>query len=139
MIKPEGLQYSDDIEARILAAGLEIEAKKEIILTGDQFERIYGSARDNIPNVYEGLKEYMTSNPVFVLCVTGENARVELMQLRGNSNAAEAQLRTIRGDYAKGQDYRTLYAEGKFAKNVFHAADAHDAEEMLKIFFGGQE
>ena len=137
MIKPEGLQYADDIEARIIAANLEVEEQKEMTLTEEQFEIIYSHAKYSIPEVYAALKEYMTSNPVKILCVSGEMAREKLLQLRGCSNAADTQPGTIRGDYAADQDYQTLNSQGKFAKNIFHAADADDAEEMIDIFFGG--
>lgn len=139
MIKPEGMAYSADIESRIEKAGLFIDAKKKVILTGEEFELIYASARARIPQVFDAMKQYMTSNLVMVLRISGQDACQRLLTLRGASNAADARPGTIRGDYASNQDYRILYREGKFAKNVFHAADRDEAKQMLDIFFGGEK
>jgi len=136
MIKPEGMQYSSDIEDRIYSCGLEIIEIKELVLTGEQFELIYGHSRERIPDVYDSLKSYMTSRPVAVMCVSGEGAVEKLLELRGASNAVDAKPGTIRGDYAKDQDYTVLYVRKEFARNVFHAADASEAEKMVRLFFG---
>ena len=138
MIKPEGIKYREDIEERIRRI-LEIEEEREVTLTDEQFERLYDHARPAIPNTYGAMKEYMLSSPVIILRVTGEDAIRKLLELRGCSNAADAMPGTIRGDYAKDQDYRVLYGQGKFAMNVFHAADAEDAQVMVDIFFGSKE
>ena len=138
MIKPEGMQYVDDILRRISGEGLRIEEKKTILLTVDELETIYGNARKKIPNVYEAMKNYMTINQVMILKVTGDDCIRRLLKLRGASNAADALPGTIRGDYAKDQDYGTLYRKGEFARNVFHAADESEAEEMVRHFFGAK-
>ncbi len=139
MIKPEGLEHAADIETRILIAGLEIIAKKKVILTENQFERIYGHVKTRLPNIYEAMKDYMTSNPVMVLRVIGKDAKARLLELRGHSNAADAKPGTIRGDYAKDCDYKTFYAQSKFVKNVFHAAEVAEAEGMINIFWSRAE
>lgn len=136
MIKPEGRQYASDIEARIYSCGLDILEIRELVLTGEQFEFVYGHCRERIPDVYDSMKSYMTSRPVAVICVSGEGAIEKLLELRGSSNAADAKPGTIRGDYAKDQDYRVLYAQKRFARNVFHAADASEAGKMVQLFFG---
>ena len=139
MIKPEGLKYADNIEARIRNTGLKVEKKRKLILSVWQFENIYSHAKHNIPDVYESMKYYMTSNPVVILKVTGKSAVEKLLELRGCSNAAEARHGTIRKDYAGDQDYKTLYSKGEFAKNVFHASDSKEAQDMLDIFFRGKK
>jgi len=138
MIKPEGIQYRTEIKRRILAAGLEIELETELVLTETQFEELYGHVKNNVPRVYQDFKLYMTSNPVVMFRINGEKAKEKLLELRGASNASEAKPGTIRGDYAHDQDYKTLYAQGQFAKNVFHAADVCDAERMVNLFFKGK-
>lgn len=139
MIKPEGLRYADDIEKRILSAGLKIEEKKETVLTENQFEKLYGYTKNKIPDIYEAMKNYLTSNAANLLLITGENAKYKLLKLRGSSNASEAERGTIRGDYAREQDYETLYAQKKFAKNVFHSAEPSEADEMVDFFFRGKK
>lgn len=136
MVKPEGIPYSEDIEARILAAGLHIKEKRQAFLTFEQFEMIYPNAKVRTPNIYESLRDYTTSNPVLLLHIEGENAIDVLLELRGSSNAADAKPESIRGTYANNQDYKPLYVQGKFAMNVFHAADMHEVESALGMFFG---
>jgi nucleoside-diphosphate kinase len=138
MIKPEGLVRADDIEARIIDAGLEIDARRDIILSEEQFELIYGHTRSSIPDVYDAMKSYLTSNYVRIFCVSGDDACARMLELRGSSNAADARPGSIRYDFARDQDYTVLYAEGKFAMNVFHSADADEAETMVMTFFGGR-
>jgi len=137
MIKPEGMIYKNDILERIVASGLEISAMQELVLNETQFESIYGQAKNHIPRVFEDMRTYMTTRPVVVLKISGENASRQLLKLRGASNPCESEPGTIRGDYAKDQDYRVLYKRGQFAKNVFHACEADEAEKMMQLFFGG--
>ena len=139
MIKPEGIERKlvRNIEIRITDSGLFIVEKKRLIMIEYQFSMVYGHVKQNQPLIYDQLKEYMTTNPVIVLRVRGEEAVQRLSVLRGSSNPTEALPGTIRGDYAKDQDYNVLYKQRKIALNVFHASDSlEEANKMLKEFFG---
>jgi nucleoside-diphosphate kinase len=138
LIKPEGIERKlvEEIERRISDSGLEIVREKEVVMKEEQFELVYGHAKEKIPNTYDMMKEYMTSNTSKILEVRGENAVERLLKLRGASNARYAAAGTIRGDFARDQDYDVAYDQGKLALNVFHASDSADeAKIILKTFF----
>jgi len=139
MIKPEGLTRNlvEEILHRIREAGLEVEQKKEITLTVEQYTLLYGHIKQKQPRIYEPMKAYLTSNPCIVLVVKGRNAVTKLLEVRGSSNPADSSLGTIRGDYAKDQDYARCYDQGKPSLNVFHASDTKvEAERDINAFFG---
>jgi len=141
LIKPETIERNlvNEIKNRIKNAGLIIEEKKRMVMTIDQFDLLYGHTKQKKPAIYEPMKEYMTSNSVEVLRISGVNAVERLLLLRGSSNPAEALPGTIRGDYAKDQDYKVLYERKKPALNVFHASDSREeARRDLKAFFGDE-
>lgn len=137
MIKPEGLNRGlvTEIKQRITAAGLTIEEERQIILTPNQVEMIYGNAKRDVPQIYAPMEKYLTTNPSIILRITGVDAVERLSELRGNSDASKALPGTIRGDLAKDQGYDVHYPPGEFAKNVFHAPDSEDdAERDLALF-----
>ena len=139
MIKPEGIERSliGDIERRICDAALLIEDKKQIIMNGQQFIALYGHIEKTVPQLYEPMKDYMTTNMVEVLKISGEDAVKRLLAVRGSSNPKYALPGTIRGDYANDQDYDVLYKQCKPALNVFHASGSEEeAQRALEAFFG---
>lgn len=138
LIKPEGVHLKKEILEKIISSGLTIAEIRELILTQTQFEKIYSSAKQKIPQVYDAMRDYMTSNQVILLRVSGKDAPARLLKLRGASNPCESKPGTIRGDYAKDQDYKILYEKREFAKNVFHAAEPSEANEMVEFFFWRQ-
>jgi nucleoside-diphosphate kinase len=142
MIKPEGIarKLEDSIESRIMGAGLQIAEKKKVIMSDYQFSLLYGHVEQKQPEIYKPMKDYLTANPVIVLRIAGEDAVRKVLELRGSSNPADALPGTIRGDYAKDQDYNQLPKQGKPALNVFHASGSlEEAKTMLKEFFGVKE
>lgn len=142
MIKFEAMERNliGEIEKRIYDIGLTIEEKKQIIMTLEQFNVLYAHTKEKRPKIYESLKEYMTKNPVIVMRISGINAVETLLALRGSSNPKDAKPGTIRGDYAKDQDYAVLYDQRKPALNVFHTSDnKEEAKRVLDVFFGDNE
>jgi nucleoside-diphosphate kinase len=102
-----------------------------------QFELLYGHVKGKIPHLYPLMRNYLTGNQSMALVVGGEDAIKMLLEIRGASNAADSPPGTIRGDYAKDQDYGRLIREGKIALNVFHAADSEEeAAKDIAAFFG---
>lgn len=139
MIKPEAIERGlvEEIERRIHDADLRIEDKKTVHMNEIQFESIYGHTKGKVPEIYSDLKEHLMKNPVYVLKISGCDAVNKLLRIRGSSNPAESLPGTIRGDYAKDQDYKKLLKLGKTAKNVFHASDSlEEARRDLHMFFG---
>lgn len=141
IIKPEAIYRGlvDEIEHRILAEGLEISKKEWLVLSDEQFDILYGSSGiTKFPEALESMRECLTSNPIITLIVSGDYAVNRLISIRGTSNPADSPPGTIRGDYARDQDYRDLGSRGDFARNVFHASDSvEEAEHMIDVLFGG--
>jgi nucleoside-diphosphate kinase len=98
---------------------------------------MYGHLKHTLPEIYHPLREYLVGNQVIALKISGKAAIQRLLELRGASNPKDAAPGTIRGDYAKDQDYELLLAQGKPSLNLFHAAsDRKEADSTLQSFFG---
>jgi len=109
-------------------------------MSEEQFNVLYGHIKEKRPKIYKSLREYMTNNSVIVMRVSGVNAIQTLLALRGSSNPSDSKPGTVRGDYAKDQDYTKLYDLRKPALNVFHASDnKEEAKRVLDAFFGDKK
>ena len=123
LVRPEALERGllDDIIKRIEDAGLVVEEQKEGIMPQLLFEIVYGCRRHQesyvgsenrrfyeYPVYHDDHREYLTSNPVVALRVSGEDAVKRLLAVRGADNPVHSLPGTIRGDYAADQDYNVL-------------------------------
>lgn len=129
IIKPDGVQKNliGEIYGRFEKAGLEIVAARMIHLSRDQAEEFYGVHKE-LP-FFNDLVSYMTSGPVMVQVLEGENAVARNRELMGATNPSEADAGTIRADYAESIE-----------QNVVHGSDAPDtAAAEINFFFGGAE
>ena len=78
---------------------------------------------------FEDLKKFMTSGPVFVQVLEGENAVQKNRELMGSTNPQEADPGTIRSDFANSID-----------ANAVHGSDSLiSAEREIKYFFNEEE
>jgi nucleoside-diphosphate kinase len=126
IIKPDGVQKNliGEIYGRFEKAGLLIVGAKMIHLSKEQAEGFYAvhSARP----FFNDLCSYMTSGPVMVSALEGENAVLLHRQLMGATNPAEAEAGTIRADFADSIE-----------ENICHGSDAPDtAAQEIAFFFG---
>jgi nucleoside-diphosphate kinase len=124
IIKPDGVEKNliGEIYRRFEGAGLEIVAAKMLRLRRDQAEGFYRvhSARP----FFNDLVEYMTSGPVIVQVLEGENAVQKNRELMGATNPADAAPGTIRADFAKSIE-----------ENVVHGSDGPDTAATEVAFF----
>jgi nucleoside-diphosphate kinase len=79
-------------------AGFEISAMKMLRMTREQAENFYEVHREK--PFYDGLVEFMSSGPVFVMILRHENAVEEFRKLIGATDPAKAEPGTIRKIYA---------------------------------------
>ena len=78
---------------------------------------------------FNDLKKFMTSGPVFVQVLEGENAVQKNRDLMGNTNPKEAALGTIRADFANSID-----------ANAVHGSDSvESAKREIEYFFNTEE
>jgi len=129
IVKPDGVQKNliGEVYRRFEAADLEVVAAKMLKLRQDQAEQFYEVHRER--PFFADLVSYMTSGPVMVQVLEGENAVARNRELMGATNPSEADAGTIRADYAESIE-----------QNVVHGSDAPDtAAAEINFFFSGAE
>ncbi len=129
ILKPGVLQRHlvGEVIKRLEMASLKIVGMKLIKISKELAEEQYAEHKGKV--FYEPLIEYMTSGPVIVMAVEGENAIHVIRKLAGATNPIDALPGTIRGDYA-------LITK----KNVIHASDSREsAQRELALFFKEEE
>ena len=129
IVKPDAVKRNlvGEIYHRIEKAGLEIIAAKMVRLTEEQASGFY--AEHEGKEFFGPLKEFMTSGPIMVQVLEGENAIARYRELMGKTNPEEAACGTIRADYAISMRY-----------NSVHGSDSPEsAAREIEFFFPASE
>jgi len=128
IIKPDGVQKNliGEIYSRFEKAGLEIVAARMMHLTKDQAEGFY--AVHKARPFFNDLVSYMTSGPVVVQVLQGEDAIAKNREIMGATNPADAAPGTIRADFAESIE-----------ENVVHGSDAAETAAVEIAFFFGDD
>ncbi|ABE55670.1 nucleoside diphosphate kinase [Shewanella denitrificans OS217] len=129
IIKPDAVakNHIGAIYNRFESAGLKIIASKMVHLTKEQAEGFY--AEHSARPFFGALVSFMTSGPVMVQVLEGENAVLANREIMGATNPAEAARGTLRGDYAASID-----------ENAVHGSDAlESAAREIAYFFSADE
>tara|TARA_B100000282_G_scaffold172772_1_gene125277 strand:- start:381 stop:794 length:414 start_codon:yes stop_codon:yes gene_type:complete len=129
IIKPDAVKRNliGHINQMIESSDLKILASKKIYLTKNQAEIFYEVHKDR--PFFGSLVEYMTSGPVQVQVLEGENAVARYRKIMGATNPAEAEDGTI----------RKLYAESIEANSVHGSDSEENAKIEINFFFSGLE
>ncbi len=126
IIKPDGVQKNliGEIYSRFEKAGLQIVAAKMLQLSHEQTEGFYAVHRER--PFFNDLVTYMTSGPVVVQALQGEDAINKNRQIMGATDPAKADEGTIRADFAESIE-----------ENIVHGSDAPEtAAQEISYFFG---
>ncbi|PAV26256.1 nucleoside diphosphate kinase [Tamilnaduibacter salinus] len=129
IIKPDAVAKNaiGEIETRFEKAGLQIVAAKMIHLSQEQAEGFYAEHKER--PFFPDLVAFMTSGPVVVQVLEGENAIAKNRDLMGATNPEEAEPGTIRADFAKSID-----------ANAVHGSDSPEsAEREIAYYFNDNE
>jgi len=129
IIKPDATRrnLTGQINARLEAAGLRIVAQRRMWLTRQQAEAFY--AVHKARPFFDSLCTFMTSGPVVVQVLEGEDAVARNREVMGATNPANAAPGTIRKDFAESIE-----------ANSAHGSDSADnARAEIAFFFAGYE
>jgi nucleoside-diphosphate kinase len=129
IIKPDATarNLTGVINAMIEGAGLRIIAQRRTRISREQAETFYAVHRER--PFFRELVEFMTSGPVVVQVLEGENAIARYREIMGATDPAKAAPGTIRKIYAKS-----------LGENSVHGSDAPDtAQQEIAQFFSGND
>ncbi len=129
IIKPDATRrnITGQINARLEAAGLRIVAQKRLRLTRERAEGFYAVHKER--PFFDGLCSFMTSGPVVVQVLEGEDAVAKNRDVMGATNPADAAPGTIRADFAESIE-----------ANSAHGSDsAENAAIEIAFFFTPEE
>jgi nucleoside-diphosphate kinase len=129
IIKPDATErnVTGKINQRLEDAGLRIVAQKRLKLTDEQAKAFYIVHKDR--KFYQDLVNFMTSGPVVVQVLEGDNAIQKNREVMGATNPEEAAPGTIRADFARDIE-----------ANSVHGSDSPEtAASEIKFFFSDVE
>ena len=129
IIKPDAVSKNviGQIYARFENAGLKVVASKMKHLSEREAGEFYGVHKER--PFFNDLVKFMTSGPVMIQVLEGENAILKNRELMGATNPQEAEAGTIRADFADSID-----------ANAVHGSDAIDtASQEISFFFSSSE
>ncbi|MEM7121860.1 MAG: nucleoside-diphosphate kinase [Pseudomonadota bacterium] len=129
IIKPDATRrnLTGKINAKLEDAGLRIVAQKRIALTQEQAEAFYEVHRER--PFYGSLVAFMTSGPVVVQVLEGDNAVAKNREVMGATNPADADAGTIRAEFAESIE-----------ANSVHGSDSvENAAREVAFFFSDDE
>lgn len=129
IIKPDAVSKNaiGEIIKRFEKGGLRVAAARMVRLSQKQAEEFYAvhSARP----FFKGLVSFISSGPVFVQVLEGEDAIAKNRQIMGATNPKDAAAGTIRADFADSIDH-----------NAVHGSDAPEtAKQEIAFFFQPEE
>jgi nucleoside-diphosphate kinase len=124
IVKPDGVARGviGEVIKRIEAKELKIAAMKLIRMTKAQAQGFYAVHKER--PFFDSLTDFMTSGPVVVMILTGENAIVKWREMMGATNYEEAAEGTIRREFATNIE-----------KNVVHGSDAPETAAFETSYF----
>ena len=126
IIKPDAVAKNviGQIYSRFESAGFRVVAAKMLHLDEDMAGGFY-AVHKNRP-FFNDLMTFMTSGPVMVQVLEGENAVAKHREIMGATNPKEADVGTIRADFAESLD-----------ENAVHGSDSQEnAAIEIAYFFG---
>ena len=125
IIKPDATKrnITGKINNKFEETGLKIVAQKKIKLTQDQAKAFYYIHRDR--PFFQSLVNFMTSGPVVVQVLKGENAVAKNREIMGATNPSEAIEGSIRKEFAENIE-----------ANSVHGSDSiENAKKEIAFFF----
>src|SRR6185312_8565298 len=129
IIKPNAVQKNvmGEVITRFEKRGLRVAAAKFIRLSREKAEGFYIEHKDR--PFFQSLVHFMTSGPVLLMCLEGENAVLLNREIMGATDPAKAAAGTIRKDFGDSIE-----------ANAVHGSDSlKSAEREISYFFDKSE
>ena len=128
IVKPDAVakNHIGAIYARFESAGLQIVASKMMQLSKEKAEGFYAEHKER--PFFNDLVSFMTSGPVMVQVLEGDNAIKSNREIMGATNPAEAARGTLRADFANSID-----------ENAVHGSDAPESAAREIAYFFSQD
>jgi nucleoside-diphosphate kinase len=126
IVKPDGVRKGavGEVIRRFEAAGIRIAAMRMLRLTKKEAEGFYAVHRER--PFYGSLTDFMSSGPIVVMVLEGEDVIAKNRELMGATDPKKADRGTIRADLADSVE-----------QNVVHGSDAPEtADTEIRYFFG---
>ena len=129
IIKPDATRrnITGEIIARFEKAGLRVVAQRRMMLSTGQAEAFYNVHKAR--PFFNSLVEFMTSGPVVVQVLEGDNAVAKNREIMGATDPAKANAGTIRKDFAESIE----------ANSVHGSDSAENAANEIRFFFSNSE
>jgi nucleoside-diphosphate kinase len=129
IVKPDGVKKGvvGEVIRRFEKEGVRIVAMKMLHLTRKQAEGFYAVHRER--PFFASLTEFMSSGPIVVMVLSGDDVIARNRTIMGATDPARADKGTIRADFA-----------GNIEQNIVHGSDALDTAAMeIRYFFSDME
>ena len=125
IIKPDATRrnLTGKVNAKFEEAGLRIVAQRRLQLSAEQAGKFYAVHKER--PFYNDLVKFMTSGPVVVQVLEGENAVAKNREVMGATNPANAAAGTIRKEFAESIE----------ANSVHGSDSAENARNEIAFFF----
>jgi len=130
IIKPDavGKNVIGEIYSRFEKAGLKVVAAKMKHLSKSEAEGFYAVHKER--PFFADLVEFMTSGPVMIQVLEGENAVLKNRELMGATNPKEADAGTIRADFAESIDANAVHGSDSLENAAIETAYFFSATEL---------
>lgn len=128
-IKPDGVQRGliGKIILRLEEKGFKLIGMKLMKVSNELAKKHYAEHKDK--PFFKGLVDFIMSGPIVAMVWEGKNIITSLRKIMGKTNPLEADLGTIRGDFAVD-----------IGKNVVHGSDSEEsAKREIALFFKEEE
>lgn len=158
IIKPDGVKggFTDEIIKRYEAVGLKVVKRKDMMAPMEIVEKHYSmdpeylraigektiaagqavsSAEDQGRKVVGWLRDFITSGPIVVMVLEGEDGVAVARKTTGFTDPSTAQKGTIRGDLGT-DNILDANREGRPVYNLIHASgNSEEAEKEINLWF----
>lgn len=131
IIKPDATRrnLTGAINAKIETSGLRIIAQKRIQMTKAQAQEFYAVHAER--PFYNDLVSFMTSGPVVVQVLEGDDAVAAYRSVMGATNPAEAEAGTIRKEFAENIEANSVHGSDSDDNAAIEIAHFFSAEEII--------